>query len=169
VRVYQVESDIAPYRGLLLGLFFMTVGMTVDPKLLFNGFGKVMAMFAALIVGKLSIMVALGPLVGVSVLNSFRSGLFLAPGGEFAFVTFGLAVQQHIIDATLAGQLTLVVALSMAVTPWLAELGSIVAKKTSKQDIKALQVECFSFLRIYPSPDLVSDARSLRRSSTPSL
>jgi Kef-type K+ transport system membrane component KefB len=88
-----VESDIAPYRGLLLGLFFMTVGMTVDPKLLFNGFGKVMAMFAALILGKLSIMVALGPLVGVSVLNSFRAGLFLAPGGEFAFVTFGLAVQ----------------------------------------------------------------------------
>jgi len=138
----QVESDIAPYRGLLLGLFFMTVGMTVDPKLLVSGFGKVMAMLGALLVGKLAVVTMLGPLVGVSMMNAFRAGLFLAPGGEFAFVTFGEAVREGIINTTLSGELTLVVALSMAVTPWLASAGHALSAKFQKpQDLSALQPE----------------------------
>jgi Kef-type K+ transport system membrane component KefB len=120
----QVESDIAPYRGLLLGLFFMTVGMTINPALLVEQFVPIVACIALLVVGKVAIMAAVGPMFGLSVLNAARSGMYIGPGGEFAFVTFGLAQGCGLLPPDLSNTLTLVVALSMAVTPSLATLGA---------------------------------------------
>ncbi|GAB2271680.1 hypothetical protein Dimus_006510 [Dionaea muscipula] len=113
----QVESDIAPYRGLLLGLFFMTfsisleasllhshislvkfeltvVGMSIDPKLLVSNFPVVMGTLGLLIVGKTALVALVGKIFGLSVISAIRVGLLLAPGGEFAFVAFGEAVNQ---------------------------------------------------------------------------
>ncbi|KAI8572237.1 hypothetical protein RHMOL_Rhmol01G0182300 [Rhododendron molle] len=90
----QVESDIAPYRGLLLGLFFMTVGMSIDPKLLVSNFQVVMGTLGLLIGGKTLLVAAVGKLFGISIISAIRVGLLLAPGGEFAFVAFGEAVNQ---------------------------------------------------------------------------
>ena len=120
----QVESDIAPYRGLLLGLFFMTVGMTIDASLLVARFAPIVAAIALLCAGKLGVMAAVGPLFGLSRLNAARSGAYIGPGGEFAFVTFGLAVGTGLLSQALVNELTLVVALSMAVTPSLASFGA---------------------------------------------
>ena len=120
----QVESDIAPYRGLLLGLFFMTVGMTINPVLLIQQFVPIAASIALLVVGKIGLMCLVGPMFGLSVLNSARSGMYIGPGGEFAFVTFGLAQGCGLLPADLSNTLTLVVALSMAVTPSLGTLGA---------------------------------------------
>ncbi|GMP43272.1 hypothetical protein CsSME_00012697 [Camellia sinensis var. sinensis] len=91
----QVESDIAPYRGLLLGLFFMTVGMSIDPNLLVSNFPVIMGTLALLIGGKTILVAVVGRLFGISIISAIRVGLLLAPGGEFAFVAFGEAVNQN--------------------------------------------------------------------------
>ncbi|KAL6223619.1 hypothetical protein ACLB2K_007002 [Fragaria x ananassa] len=90
----HVESDIAPYRGLLLGLFFMTVGMSIDPKLLVSNFPVVVGSLGLLLVGKSMLVALIGKLSGISIISAIRVGLLLAPGGEFAFVAFGEAVNQ---------------------------------------------------------------------------
>ncbi|KAL2625721.1 hypothetical protein AAZV13_07G067200 [Glycine max] len=105
----QVESDIAPYRGLLLGLFFMTVGMSIDPKLLLSNF--------PVITGTLGLLIF---------------------GGEFAFVAFGEAVNQGIMSSQMSSLLFLVVGISMALTPWLAEGGQLLASRFELHDVRSL-------------------------------
>lgn len=119
----QVESDIAPYRGLLLGLFFMTVGMTIDLQLLVARFFPIFGCILLLLAGKVLLVTALGRLFGLQSVTAARSGMYLAPAGEFAFVTYGLAVSSGILSSSLNNELTLVVALSMAFTPALANAG----------------------------------------------
>jgi Kef-type K+ transport system membrane component KefB len=75
-------------------LLFAQVGMSIDPKLLVAKFPKIMGALALLIVGKTLIVTGLGRCFGLSTVAAVRSGLFLAPGGEFAFVAFGEAVNQ---------------------------------------------------------------------------
>jgi len=137
----QVESDIAPYRGLLLGLFFMTVGMTIDPGLLVARFVPIVACIALLVAGKVAVMTAVGPIFGLNRLNAARAGMYIGPGGEFAFVTFGLAVSSGLLSQAIVNELTLVVALSMAATPWLANVGADLRERleAGSSDMKALQ------------------------------
>ncbi|KAJ0478961.1 putative regulator of K+ conductance, cation/H+ exchanger, NAD(P)-binding domain superfamily [Helianthus annuus] len=134
----QVESDIAPYRGLLLGLFFMTVGMSIDPKLLVSNFPVIMGSLGLLIVGKTALVAVVGRLFGVSWISAIRTGLLLAPGGEFAFVAFGEAVNQGIMTSQLSSLLFLVVGISMAITPWLAAGGQLIASRYEQQDVRSL-------------------------------
>ncbi|VVA89634.1 unnamed protein product [Arabis nemorensis] len=130
----RVESDIAPYRGLLMGLFFMTVGMSIDPKLLLSKFPVVMGTLGLLLVGKTILVVSMGKLFGISI----RAGLLLAPGGEFAFVAFGEAVNQGIMSPKLSSLLFLVVGISMAITPWLAGGGQFIASRLELHDVRSL-------------------------------
>ena len=136
----QVESDIAPYRGLLLGLFFMTVGMTIDPQLLVARFGPILGCIALLLAGKVALVAALGNAFGLPTVTAARTGMYLGPAGEFAFVTFGLAVSSGLISPALSNELTLVVALSMACTPALADAGAWLKERfqSTTADMKAL-------------------------------
>ncbi|KAH7862906.1 hypothetical protein Vadar_010968 [Vaccinium darrowii] len=134
----QVESDIAPYRGLLLGLFFMTVGMSIDPKLLVAHFPVIMGTLALLIGGKTILVVVLGRIFGISLISAIRVGLLLAPGGEFAFVAFGEAVNQGIMSSQMSSLLFLVVGISMALTPWLAAGGQLIASRFELHDVRSL-------------------------------
>ncbi|KAL7121307.1 hypothetical protein ACP275_02G174800 [Erythranthe tilingii] len=134
----QVESDIAPYRGLLLGLFFMTVGMSIDPKLLGSNFRVIAGTLGFLIAGKTLLVVLVGKFFGVSVISAIRVGLLLAPGGEFAFVAFGEAVSQGIMSSQLSSLLFLVVGISMAITPWLAAGGQLIASRFELHDVRSL-------------------------------
>ncbi|KAF4386740.1 hypothetical protein F8388_006695 [Cannabis sativa] len=134
----QVESDIAPYRGLLLGLFFMTVGMSIDPKLLVSNFPVIVGSLALLIGGKTLLVAIVGRLFGVSIISAIRVGLLLAPGGEFAFVAFGEAVNQGIMSAQFSSLLFLVVGISMALTPWLAAGGQLIASRFEQHDVRSL-------------------------------
>ncbi|CAN1131404.1 K(+) efflux antiporter 2, chloroplastic [Linum perenne] len=134
----QVESDIAPYRGLLLGLFFMTVGMSIDPKLLLSNFPVIMGTLGLLIVGKTLLVALVGRIFGVSLISAIRVGLLLAPGGEFAFVAFGEAVNQSIMSPQLSSLLFLVVGISMAITPWLAAGGQLIASRFELHDVRSL-------------------------------
>ncbi|XRA99741.1 K(+) efflux antiporter 2 [Pycnococcus provasolii] len=138
--VMQVESDIAPFRGLLLGLFFMTVGMEVQPGILLNDGLWVLGGLAILLGLKSLVMIVGGALFGLSVFTGLRASMFLAPGGEFAFVLLGESVRNAIVSKSLAEHLYLVVALSMALTPWLAAAGSMISKRFEKSDSKKFQV-----------------------------
>ncbi|PSC73360.1 K(+) efflux antiporter chloroplastic-like [Micractinium conductrix] len=135
----QVESDIGPYKGLLMGLFFMTVGMEISVPLFFSKIKIIAAAMVMLIGGKVAVMAAVGQAFGLSLVQSLRSGLLLSPGGEFAFVLFGEAVSRGIMGAALAKELYLVVALSMALTPFLAQFGGKLGQMLEKSDMKALQ------------------------------
>ncbi|XP_077223267.1 K(+) efflux antiporter 2, chloroplastic-like [Tasmannia lanceolata] len=134
----QVESDIAPYRGLLLGLFFMTVGMSIDPKLLISNFPVILGTLSLLIGGKTILVALVGRLFGISIIAAIRVGLLLAPGGEFAFVAFGDAVNQGILSPQLSSLLFLVVGISMALTPWLAAGGQLLASRFEQHDVRSL-------------------------------
>ncbi|KAG1361284.1 K(+) efflux antiporter 2, chloroplastic [Cocos nucifera] len=134
----QVESDIAPYRGLLLGLFFMTVGMSIDPKLLISNFPVIVGTLSLLIAGKALLVALVGRVFGISSIPAIRVGLLLAPGGEFAFVAFGEAVNQGILSSQLSSLLFLVVGLSMALTPWLAAGGQFLASRFEQNDVRSL-------------------------------
>ncbi|KAF5464220.1 hypothetical protein F2P56_014312 [Juglans regia] len=134
----QVESDIAPYRGLLLGLFFMTVGMSIDPKLLVSNFPVISGTLGLLIGGKTLLVALVGRLFGISIISAIRVGLLLAPGGEFAFVAFGEAVNQGIMSSQLSSLLFLVVGISMALTPWLAAGGQLIASRFELHDVRSL-------------------------------
>ena len=88
---YQVEADIAPFRGLLLGLFFMTVGFEIDINLIRSQFPTIMGLLGGLLALKTAILTSLCLAFGLSLSNAQHVGLLLSQGGEFAFVAFGMA------------------------------------------------------------------------------
>lgn len=119
----QIEADIRPFRGLLLGLFFVTTGTSIDTQLLIREWPNVLSLLAGLIVIKTIIITALGPRVGLSLQESVRIGFLLSQGGEFGFVVFSLANRLGVLPLELNKLLIIVVVLSMALTPWLNDLG----------------------------------------------
>ncbi|KAL2622723.1 hypothetical protein R1flu_002928 [Riccia fluitans] len=124
----QVEADIRPFRGLLLGLFFVTTGTSIDLQLLFREWPNVLALLAGLIAIKTLIITAIGPRVGLTLAESVRTGLLLSQGGEFAFVVFSLANRLGVLPLELNRLLIIVVVLSMALTPVLNEVGRTAAE-----------------------------------------
>lgn len=121
---HQIEADIAPFRGLLLGLFFITVGFGIDISLMTGNFLIICFLLFTLLFIKTSIITALCRSFGINFSNSQRTGLILSQGGEFAFVTFGLAQKSNLLPPQFAQLLFLIVALSMVLTPFLASTGS---------------------------------------------
>ncbi|XP_022726853.1 K(+) efflux antiporter 3, chloroplastic-like isoform X3 [Durio zibethinus] len=119
----QIEADIRPFRGLLLGLFFVTTGTSIDMQLLYREWPNVLALLAGLIVIKTLIITAIGPRVGLTLQESVRVGFLLSQGGEFAFVVFSLANRLGVLPLELNKLLIIVVVLSMALTPLLNEVG----------------------------------------------
>ncbi|KAF4381031.1 hypothetical protein F8388_011953 [Cannabis sativa] len=124
----QIEADIRPFRGLLLGLFFVTTGTSIDMQLLFREWPNVLSLLAGLIVIKTLIITAIGPRVGLTLQESVRIGLLLSQGGEFGFVVFSLANSLGVLPLELNKLLIIVVVLSMALTPALNEAGRRAAK-----------------------------------------
>ena len=125
---HQVEADIRPFRGLLLGLFFMTIGMSIDIALILNYFWIVMLLVVALLVGKTIITSVLCLIFGVSKANSIKTGLALSQSGEFGFVIFGVAGALNLIPMNIVQILLAVIAISMVVTPALVNIGDRISK-----------------------------------------
>ena len=130
---YQIEADIAPFRGILLGLFFVTVGFEIDLGLIASNLPLVSSIVASILLIKTTVLTALGKAFGLSWSTSLQTGLLLSQGGEFAFVAFGLARSLGILDPATTKLLLTSVALTMAVTPSLAQLGGVVAKKMEEK------------------------------------
>ena len=116
---HQLEADITPFKGLLIGLFFIAVGMSVDVGLLISQLGTVIQLTLGLLLIKGIILFGLGHAFSLSNTPARNLAFTICQGGEFAFVLFGVAVGSQIIDQTLADLLIVVVTLSMGLTPFL--------------------------------------------------
>jgi len=115
---HQLEADIAPFKGLLLGLFFIAVGMTVNLQLLLQDPQSIFAIVAGLVLAKAAVLVPLAHAFGIRGHHGpLRLAVAMSQGGEFAFVLFSLALKDGIFDAALVDSLVLAVAVSMLMTP----------------------------------------------------
>lgn len=129
-----VEAMIDPFRGLLLGVFFFSVGMHIDLGFIWREPLLVLGGFLAMMAIKSVLLVPLCRLFGVPLGAGIESSLLLAPGGEFAFIGIGLAVQVGLIAADVSAGILAVVSLSMATLPFIAlfarRLGQYFARET---------------------------------------
>jgi glutathione-regulated potassium-efflux system protein KefB len=117
---HELESQIEPFKGLLLGLFFMSVGMGANLSLLLSEPLIVLGLTLLLIFIKLPLLFIVGRLAGgLGKESALRLGIVLAAGGEFAFVVFKIGSDQGLFDARLYDILVLTITLSMAMTPLL--------------------------------------------------
>jgi len=123
----QIIVDTEPFRGLLLGLFFITTGMSMDISLFFDQPLAVAFLISSLIAVKTSIMAVIGLPFGLSLAESIRIGLLLGQGGEFAFVLFALASKLGFMPEEVNNLLIVTVVASMALTPILADVGARLA------------------------------------------
>lgn len=119
---HQVLAEIHPFRGLLLGLFFMSMGMSVNLTLFLDNPLFSLALVMLLIAAKFIILLPIALLFGLRTRISTAVALILAQSGEFALVLFSLAHQSELLSTALFQQLLLVVLLSMIFTPALAQL-----------------------------------------------
>jgi CPA2 family monovalent cation:H+ antiporter-2 len=114
---YQVEDYIKPFRDVLLGLFFVTIGMLLDLGFLVEHFGAVLAVFALLLGVKFAVIFALARAFGNEKPAALRAALALAPAGEFGFVLLALAQRAHALDEKTLQVVLAAALLSMLVAP----------------------------------------------------
>ncbi len=115
---HEIEAQIEPFKGLLLGLFFLSVGVSLDLGLIQREPVQIATIVAALLLLKSAVLLAVGKLSGkLDLAGSLRLATILAGGGEFAFVVFDLAAQHGVIMAAQRDALVVAVTLSMALTP----------------------------------------------------
>jgi monovalent cation:H+ antiporter-2, CPA2 family len=130
-----IETTVAPFKGLLLGIFFFTVGMNIDfremlrePVWLFGG-------VVGLIALKASVLIVLGRIFRLSWPVAAETGLLLGPGGEFAFVGIGLAAAAGLVEAQLASFTLAVTSVTMALTPLLSTCARYAAARLASGKI----------------------------------
>jgi monovalent cation:proton antiporter-2 (CPA2) family protein len=126
---HQIEADILPFRGILLGLFFMTVGMGVDFGLLWQHLGAIVGLTIGLMVIKGSVVYVLVRVGGARHDVAVQSGALLSQSGEFGFVLFGVAGTLGLLELQLSQILTLIIALTMMLTPFVVKGANILLLK----------------------------------------
>ncbi|MEW5783085.1 MAG: monovalent cation:proton antiporter-2 (CPA2) family protein [Pseudomonadota bacterium] len=114
---YQVEEDIKPFRDVLLGLFFVSTGMLLDPVAIWNDAGRLATLLALLLAAKLIVAAGLSRLLGSAPGTALRTGLWLCTAGEFGFVLVVLATDAGLVDAVLIQPVLAAMVLSMIVAP----------------------------------------------------
>ena len=114
---HQLEADIEPFRGLLLGLFFLGVGMSLDLKVVAGNWGIIVSAVIALMAAKGLCVYGVARLARSNHADALDRALLMAQGGEFAFVLYSAAANAGVIDATVNANMTAIIVLSMAITP----------------------------------------------------
>ena len=132
---HQLEADIAPFKGLLLGLFFIAVGMSVNVGLLLDSPGRILLIVALLMAAKALVLVPLARVFGLCDARASTSlAAIMSGGGEFAFVLFGIAARQRLFAAELIDELILAVAVSMLLTPFIYLLNEAVTARLERRE-----------------------------------
>lgn len=147
---HQVEGDIEPFRGLLLALFFMTIGMAIDLSLLLENAGIVAAGVLVLVAVKAAVAAGLARAFGQQPGTAVFVGLTLAQAGEFAFVLFTLGMAGGALSPEVGGIALLVAALSIVLTPLLMRLGRAASERMRRPSGD-------------PTGEMAAEARDLRR------
>ncbi len=131
---HQVETDIRPFHDVLLGLFFITIGMMLDWHIVLNRWQMVLFMLAASFVLKTLVIATLTRLMGAGMGIALRTGLYLAQAGEFGFVLLTLAHSQGLVDPELLNPILASMVLSMLATPFIiAHSQSLVLKLVANE------------------------------------
>ena len=136
----EIELTIEPFRGLLLGLYFVSVGAGINPAFIVARPGLVLGLAAALIAIKGLTLFALGRGFRLPPRASAEMSLLLGPGGEFGFVMIGVALAGGLIDRALATALISAVAISMLVIPGLAKLGARIGSPRGAADARQPEI-----------------------------
>jgi len=131
---HQVEEDIKPFRDVLLGLFFITTGMLLDPMILWHHPIAVLALFLVPIGLKLILITGLSRLFGASPGVAMRTGLGLAQAGEFGFVLMNLITGKQLIDPELVEIILAAMLLSMLAAPFLIQNADRIVMRLSASD-----------------------------------
>ncbi len=164
---HKVEVDIAPFKDLLLGAFFLTVGMKIDLSYLFTHLPLIIGIFVAVLAIK-SIIIFIVIRFNSRRRIAFKTALALSQVGEFSFAIFALASSSHLLDDTLVSLLTLIVVFSMVVTPFIISrldyLTSLLSNTNSYAEVEEIAevknhiVVCgYSFLGKYIVNELEKD------------
>jgi glutathione-regulated potassium-efflux system protein KefB len=114
---HQIEADIEPFRGILLGLFFLGVGMSLDLSVVKQNWQLIVSGVIAMMFAKALMIYIVARVTKSSHTEALDRALLMAQGGEFAFVLFAAAVSAQVIDNTVKSNLTAIVVLSMVLTP----------------------------------------------------
>ena len=125
----QVEITIEPFKGLSVGVFLISIGMTLDVRLFAAHPLFVFGAAGSIVLVKLLVIAPLTRIFGMTWANGLQIGLLLGPGGEFAFVIVSLAVAEHLLATNTAGLLLFVTALTMGTIPLLSRMGELVAPR----------------------------------------
>lgn len=128
---HQIEADIEPFRGLLLGLFFLGVGMSLDLSVVAQNWQLILSGVLAMMFAKALMIYIVARITKSSHTEALDRALLMAQGGEFAFVLFSTAVSAQVIDNTVKSNLTAIILLSMVLTPI---LGIVFKRFTQTKD-----------------------------------
>ncbi len=139
---HQLETDVMPFKGLLLGLFFIAVGMSADIQLLTDAPLMIFGLTAALVLVKTLVLLPVLRLTSMSGADSFRTAVVLSQGGEFAFVLLTVAASAALVTPEQTATAVLVVTLSMATTPFLMQgLERYINRAGDKREFDSMEDE----------------------------
>jgi monovalent cation:proton antiporter-2 (CPA2) family protein len=150
---HELESNIEPFKGLLLGLFFISVGASMDFSIMAGQPALILALVVTLIAIKFVLLLGLGRLFGLSLADDLMFAFLLAQGGEFAFLLFSFATQNRVIGSELSNLLIVVVVLTMILTPLLMILYERVVRPRFRD---AVSVSPDEEIETGPSPVIVA-------------
>jgi CPA2 family monovalent cation:H+ antiporter-2 len=131
---HQVETDIRPFHDVLLGLFFITIGMLLDWRQVWQNIGLVFALTVLPVLFKFALVTALAKLTGASSGTALRTGLYLAQAGEFGFVLLTLADQNGLIAPSLTNPILASMVLSMLATPFIILASNRIVMRVSSSE-----------------------------------
>ncbi|MDQ6638862.1 MAG: cation:proton antiporter, partial [Pseudomonadota bacterium] len=131
---HQVETDIRPFHDVLLGLFFITVGMKLDLGVVLARWPLVIALTVLPVVFKFALVTVLARFFGAAPGVALRTGLYLAQAGEFGFVLLGLASERQLLPAALQGPVLASMVLSMLATPFIFTFSNRIVMRLSAND-----------------------------------
>jgi len=131
---YQVEEDIKPFRDVLLGLFFVTVGMILDLHVVGANIGWVLLLLVGPVLVKIALVVVLSRLFGSPLGTALRTGFYLGQAGEFAIVMLALTTDLGVIDPTMAQVVLAAMVLSMLSAPFMIQFSEPVVRKLTAND-----------------------------------
>lgn len=135
---HELGANIEPFKGLLLGLFFMTVGMSANLRLVVARPLVVLALVLLLVVAKTAVLYLIGRLSGLNRRSAGGLGASISQGGEFAFVIFAVAASAHVLDPSTIELLVVVVTLSLVLTPLLFRIrDELVSRLAARDDVRS--------------------------------
>jgi monovalent cation:H+ antiporter-2, CPA2 family len=130
----QVETDIRPFHDVLLGLFFITIGMKLDWRSLYESWALVLLLSTVPVAFKLGLITSLAKLFGAPTGVALRTGLYLAQAGEFGFVLLSLATDNKLIPQQVQSPLLASMVLSMLATPFIIQYSNAIVMRVSSTD-----------------------------------